>query len=82
MLLKGVPIGVDEQRHADMRARGVIAEPLFMETLPAEMGVYDRLWNVTTSSALQNKMEFALDRARTAQLSGKRKGSAVGYIPL
>lgn len=83
ILLKGVPVSTDELRFMQQRNESsTAAEPLFMETLPPDIGVYDRLCNVTTTSRLYAKIAFADERAKTANFNGKRKGSKPGYKPL
>mmetsp|Transcript_35904 Transcript_35904/g.42242 ORF Transcript_35904/g.42242 Transcript_35904/m.42242 type:complete len:537 (-) Transcript_35904:52-1662(-) len=83
ILLKGIPVSTDEARFMEQRNSSTnIEEPLFMETLPIDIGVYDRLCNVTTTSRLYAKIQFADDRAQHANFHGKRKGSKPGYKPL
>jgi len=78
----GVPLGKHEQLFADQKAAAHGAEPLFMQTLPATTGVYDRLCNVTTTSKLFGKMAYADELRASSKSHSKRKGSAKGFVPL
>ena len=78
----GFLLGEDERIFEKQRAKAMAPEPLWMETLPRDFGVYDRLCNVTTTSRLLGKIEFADDMRRAKTASGKRKGSTPGFVPL
>eukprot|EP00613_Pedinella_sp_CCMP2098_P020213 CAMPEP_0171686102 /NCGR_PEP_ID=MMETSP0991-20121206/2610_1 /TAXON_ID=483369 /ORGANISM="non described non described, Strain CCMP2098" /LENGTH=462 /DNA_ID=CAMNT_0012273809 /DNA_START=102 /DNA_END=1490 /DNA_ORIENTATION=+ len=75
IMYKGKPLSYDEAEFAEQRGR-TMQEPLWLATLPAETGVYDRLCNVTTTSRLLSKVAYADERARSAPTAAQkpRKG--------
>jgi len=79
LLLKGTPIGVDEARHAELQGKGA-EEPPWLETLPQDTNVYERLMSVPTAARIHTlqarKEDLAGRRASTAQNKTRR------YVPL
>lgn len=82
VLLKGQPNSADEALFQRQKGLSNCREPLFLEPLDPETGVFERLSSLTTSSRLQHRAALLEDRGRLQKLHGKKTGSAPGYVPL